>query len=156
MRIATSLSGLAALAMLVAAPGTLRAQADTARAAPSGPDSAAAADTADDGVLRREVFRYRAEGRRDPFAPLSAGTELGPRFEDLELAGIVFSPETGSIAIMVDRATRRRYRVWEGDVVGGAKLVRVRPAEVDFVVTAFGVSRQETLRLKDQDKEQGG
>ena len=41
-------------------------------------------------------------------------------------------------------------------VIGGAKLVRVRAAEVDFVVTAFGVSRQETLRLKSLDKEQGG
>jgi hypothetical protein len=156
MRIAAPASGFLTLALLAMVPGPLRAQADTVPATTSGGHPGAATDTTDEGVLRREVFRYRAEGRRDPFAPLSAGTELGPRFEDLELAGIVFSPETGSIAIMFDRATRRRYRVWEGDVVGGAKLVRVRPAEVDFVVTAFGVSRQETLRLKDQDKEQGG
>jgi len=156
MRITSPVFGFLTLALLVAAPGSLRAQADTSRATPPEADDAAAADTADPGILQRELFRYRSEGRRDPFAPLSAGTELGPRFEDLELAGIVFSPESGSIAIMVDRATRRRYRVWEGDVVGGAKLVRVRPAEVDFVVTAFGVSRQETIRLKDQDKEQGG
>lgn len=156
MRITSAVFGYLTLALLVAAPGSLRAQADTSRSTPPEADAAAAADTADPGILQRELFRYRSEGRRDPFAPLSAGTELGPRFEDLELAGIVFSPESGSIAIMVDRATRRRYRVWEGDVVGGAKLVRVRPAEVDFVVTAFGVSRQETLRLKDQDKEQGG
>ena len=156
MRIASPVSGFLTLALLVAAPHALRAQADTSGATPPGADGAAAADTVDPDILQREQFRYRSEGRRDPFAPLSAGTELGPRFEDLELAGIVFSPESGSIAIMVDRATRRRYRVWEGDVVGGARLVRVRPAEVDFVVTAFGVSRQETLRLKDQDKEQGG
>lgn len=104
----------------------------------------------------RETFVYPAVERRDPFAPLSAGDELGPRFEDLNLSGIVYSPSTGSIAILTDRATGKRYRVWEGDVIGGAKLVRVRTAEVDFVVTAFGVSRQETLRLKSQDKEQGG
>jgi hypothetical protein len=156
MRITNPVSGFLTIALLVAAPGSLLAQADSTRATPPGADVAAAVDTADPGILQREVFRYRSEGRRDPFAALSAGNELGPRFEDLELAGIMFSPESGSIAIMVDRATRRRYRVWEGDVVGGAKLVRVRPAEVDFVVTAFGVSRQETLRLKDQDKEQGG
>lgn len=150
----TRFVAIAALVALVA-PGSLRAQTDTARVAPE----AVVTDSIEapgEGVLAREIFRYRAEGRRDPFEPLSAGSELGPRFEDLELAGIVFSPETGSIAIMVDRATRRRYRVWEGDVVGGATLVRVRPSEVDFVVTAFGVSRSETLRLKDQDKEQGG
>jgi len=104
----------------------------------------------------RETFNYPAGTRRDPFEPLSAGDELGPRFEDLNLSGIVYSPATGSIAILTDRATGKRYRVWEGDVIGGAKLVRVRAAEVDFVVTAFGVSRQETLRLKSQDKEQGG
>jgi hypothetical protein len=104
----------------------------------------------------RETFDYPAGTRRDPFQPLSAGDELGPRFEDLNLSGVVYSPATGSIAILTDRATGKRYRVWEGDVIGGAKLVRVRAAEVDFVVTAFGVSRQETLRLKSLDKEQGG
>jgi len=104
----------------------------------------------------RETFNYPAGTRRDPFEPLSAGDELGPRFEDLNLSGVVYSPATGSIAILADRATGKRYRVWEGDVIGGAKLVRVRAAEVDFVVTAFGVSRQETLRLKSLDKEQGG
>ena len=104
----------------------------------------------------RETFNYPAGTRRDPFQPLSAGDELGPRFEDLNLSGVVYSPATGSIAILTDRATGKRYRVWEGDVIGGAKLVRVRAAEVDFVVTAFGVSRQETLRLKSLDKEQGG
>jgi hypothetical protein len=155
MRIAALAPGFLLLAALAGLPAPLAAQAgDAARATT---DSVAPHDAApDDAVLKREVFRYRSEGRRDPFEPLSAGTDLGPRFEDLELAGIVYSPGTGSIAIMVDRATRRRYRVWEGDVVGGAKLVRVQPSEVDFVVTAFGVSRQETLRLKDQDKEQGG
>jgi hypothetical protein len=104
----------------------------------------------------RETFDYPAGTRRDPFQALSAGDELGPRFEDLNLSGVVYSPATGSIAILTDRATGKRYRVWEGDVIGGAKLVRVRAAEVDFVVTAFGVSRQETLRLKSLDKEQGG
>lgn len=157
MRFAALAPGLLLLAALVARPAPLLAQAgDTARVAPGTIAERDTGTAAGGTVLEREVFRYRPEGRRDPFEPLAAGTDLGPRFEDLELAGIVFSPETGSIAIMVDRATRRRYRVWEGDVVGGAKLVRVRPAEVDFVVTAFGVSRQETLRLKDQDKEQGG
>lgn len=106
------------------------------------------------GALTREVFDYPAEGRRDPFEPLSAGDELGPRFEDLRLAGIIYSPERGSMAVMVDAATGRRYRVWEGDVIGGARLVRVHPDRAEFQVTVFGVSRRDTLRLKTQDKEQ--
>ena len=107
-------------------------------------------------ALERETFSYVAGGRRDPFRPLEAGDELGPRFEDLELSGIIYSPEAASVVVLVDRSTQRRYRVWEGDIVGGAQLLDVTPDEAIFVVTVFGVSRQETLRLKNSDKEQGG
>ncbi|MGB5304176.1 MAG: hypothetical protein WBO43_02015 [Gemmatimonadota bacterium] len=107
-------------------------------------------------ALERETFSYVAGGRRDPFRPLEAGDELGPRFEDLELSGIIYSPEAASVVVLVDRSTQRRYRVWEGDIVGGAQLLDVTPDEAIFVVTVFGVTRQETLRLKNMDKEQGG
>lgn len=117
------------------------------------PVQAKAQDAGEEAVLQREVFEYPATGRRDPFAPLSAGDELGPRFEDLGLSGIIYSPERGSIVVLVDRATLRRYRVWEGDVIGGARLVAVKQTEAEFLVTVFGVSRRDTLRLKTQDKE---
>jgi len=148
-------AGLTVSLLLAAAlviPTGIRAQETENRPAQETDSSTVDLQTSVD----RETFDYPAGTRRDPFEPLSAGDELGPRFEDLNLSGIVYSPATGSIAILTDRATGKRYRVWEGDVIGGAKLVRVRTAEVDFVVTAFGVSRQETLRLKSQDKEQGG
>lgn len=117
------------------------------------PVRANAQDAGEAAVLEREVFEYPSTGRRDPFAPLSAGDELGPRFEDLGLSGIIYSPERGSIVVLVDRATLRRYRVWEGDVIGGARLVSVKQTEAEFLVTVFGVSRRDTLRLKTQDKE---
>lgn len=139
-------AALLVLIGLVWADG-VRAQETTA---PSPRDEAGAP------VLEREVFVYPAAGRRDPFRPLSAGDELGPRFEDLTLAGLIYSPDAGSVAVLVDRATRKRYRVWEGDSIGGARLVRVRPDEAVFVVSVFGVSRQETLRLRKDEKEQGG
>ena len=119
---------------------------------------APAADAQESGgaepVLTREKFDYPAADRRDPFEPLSAGDELGPRFEDLRLAGVIYSPERGSMAVLVDAATARRYRVWEGDVIGGARLVTVHPDRAEFQVTVFGVTRRDTLRLKTQDKEQ--
>lgn len=118
------------------------------------PGDAAAQDTGDAATLEREVFDYPAADRRDPFEPLSTGDELGPRFEDLRLAGVIYSPERGSIAILVDAATQRRYRVWEGDVIGGARLITVYPDEAEFQVTIFGVSRRDTLRLRTRDKEQ--
>lgn len=118
------------------------------------PAAATAQEPDPSRTLMREVFDYEADGRRDPFEPLSARDELGPRFEDLRLAGVIYSPERGSIAILVDAATRRRYRVWEGDVIGGARLMTVHPDQAEFQVTAFGVSRRDTLRLRTQDKEQ--
>lgn len=118
------------------------------------PVEAGAQETADSAVLVRESYEYRGTGRRDPFTPLSAGDELGPRFEDLGLSGIIFSPERGSIAVLVDRATQRRYRVWEGDMIGGARLLTVTEEEAEFLVTVFGVSRRDTLRLRAQNKEQ--
>ena len=117
------------------------------------PVQATAQEAAEAAVIQREVFEYPATGRRDPFAPLSAGDELGPRFDDLRLSGIIYSPERGSIVVLVDRATQRRYRVWEGDAIGGARLVAVKPTQAEFLVTVFGVSRRDTLRLKTQDKE---
>lgn len=119
------------------------------------PAGASAQETGEETVIQRETFEYPATGRRDPFAPLSAGEELGPRFEDLSLAGIIYSLERGSIVVLVDQATLRRYRVWEGDVIGGARLLAVKEAEAEFLVTVFGVSRRDTLRLRSQDKEQG-
>lgn len=106
-------------------------------------------------VLRREVFDYPGEGRRDPFAPLTAGAELGPRFEDLELAGVIYSPGVGSVAVLVDRATRKRYRAREGDRLGDAQVLAIREAEAVFVVSSFGVSRRETLRVRKHEQEPG-
>jgi hypothetical protein len=119
------------------------------------PAGVSAQETGEEAVIQRETFEYPSMGRRDPFAPLSAGEELGPRFEDLGLSGIIYSPERGSIVVLVDQATLRRYRVWEGDMIGGARLLAVKEKEAEFLVTVFGVSRRDTLRLKSQDKEQG-
>ncbi|MEE8572604.1 MAG: hypothetical protein V3T20_05055 [Gemmatimonadota bacterium] len=140
---------MAVALVLLVAPG-LKAQ-EGGQDPPTEVDRAQTAPT-----LERETFSYVAGGRRDPFRPLEAGDELGPRFEDLELSGIIYGAQAGSVIVLVDRSTQRRYRIWEGDIVGGAQLLEVTPDEAVFVVTVFGVSRQETLRLKNMDKEQGG
>lgn len=106
-------------------------------------------------VYEREVFTYPALGRRDPFLPLDAGDELGPRFEDLAVTGVLYNPAIGSVAMLTDQATGRRYRTREGDTLGEIRVAAIRASEVDFVITSFGISRRETLKVK-QDKENEG
>lgn len=114
----------------------------------------ASAQTTDDTtrVYEREVFDYPSFGRRDPFRPLNAGEQVGPRFEDLVLNGVLYNPAVGSVVTLTDQKTGRRYRAREGDALGGVRVASIRPAEVDFVITSFGISRRETLRVK-KDKE---
>ncbi|MFQ5745602.1 MAG: hypothetical protein ACE5HF_00110 [Gemmatimonadota bacterium] len=139
------------LSGLLGLPGSLVAQATNSGAGGAGETEA---DTSI--VLRREVFNYPSSGRQDPFQAPDASSVLGPRFEDLELSGVIYSPDAGSMAVLVDRTSLKRYRVWEGDLVGDARLVEVRPSEAVFRVTVFGVSRTEILHVKSQEKEPGG
>ncbi len=101
----------------------------------------------------REQFEYSGRGRRDPFRPLTAMARQGPRFEDLEVAGILFNPEVGSVAVIADRMSKRRFRLREGERVGTARVVEIRPDEVVFAVSTFGAHRQAVLRVK-KEREQ--
>jgi hypothetical protein len=87
-----------------------------------------------------------------PFRPLTAFNTGGPRFEDLELTGIVYNRDVGSVVVVADRTNSRRYRLREGERVGTARVLEIRPGEVVFAITTFGVSRQAILRAK---KERG-
>ena len=107
-----------------------------------------AAQTRPPPIYEREVFTYPAFDRRDPFQPLHLDTLAGPRFGDLTLVGVLYNPQLGSVAILTDRSTGRRYRARERDTIGATRVVRIRMEEVDFVITTFGVSRQETLRAR--------
>lgn len=99
-------------------------------------------------IYEREVFTYPAFDRRDPFRPLHLDTQAGPRFGDLTLTGVLYNLQLGSVAILTDRTTGRRYRARERDVIGAARVVRIGTEEVDFVITSFGVSRRETLAVR--------
>lgn len=109
---------------------------------------AAAAQTPVSTVYEREVFTYPSLGRRDPFRPLNAGDQIGPRFSDLNLTGVLYNPAIGSVATLLDEKSGRRYRSREGDVLGDIRIAAIRIDEVDFVITSFGISRRETLTVK--------
>jgi hypothetical protein len=83
-----------------------RAQAPAGRAGRGGPAGRAGeappAEPAEPPqlVLEREIFRYPTFGRRNPFEPL-VGDASGPRFEQMELRGVIYSPDSNrSIALL--------------------------------------------------------
>lgn len=95
-------------------------------------------------VYEREMFMYPATSRRDPFAPLTDDSGVGPRFEDLTLKGIIYSP-SGGVALLV--TGNNKYRVKQGDRIGNARVLEIRPLQVRFAVENFGVVQQEVLEL---------
>ncbi len=103
-------------------------------------------------VYEREIFDYPSLGRRNPFHALNKGEQIGPRFDDLTLAGVLYNPAVGSVATLTDEKTGKRYRAREGDRLGEIRIAAIRAKEVDFVITSFGISRRETLRV-DRDEE---
>lgn len=146
------------------APDGRQAVADTTDADTAGADSVRA-DTVSAGaaraavpdssvVYRREVFDYPAEELRDPFRPVSARQQTGPRLEDLTLTGIIFSPGTGSVAVLVNPNTGRRYQLRVGDEIGGARLLEITETRAVFRVDAFGFDRRTVLRLQ-REQESG-
>jgi hypothetical protein len=78
-------------------------------AAQRGEGAAAPAPGEVEMVSDREVFRYPGFQRRNPFRPL-LGDEGGPRFEQVELRGIIYdrSGDGRSVAILALRAQAER------------------------------------------------
>jgi hypothetical protein len=139
----------AAAALLLAAP--LGAQAAPARpaanAAEPGAQAAPALPEAD--VYRREVFRYQAGGRPDPFRPLLTGDDMGVRVQDLRLVGIIAStnPRT-SVAVFTLPTDSTRLRLRVGQRLGAVTVVAIHPRRVDLREDALGVSRTYSLELQ--------
>lgn len=112
-------------------------------------------DSSAESEYEREVFDYPSIGRRNPFRPLNAGERIGPQFEDLQLNGVLYAPETGSVATLTDQKSGKRYRAREGDRLGEIRVVQIRPEEVVFVITSYGINRREVLRVKKEEGQEG-
>jgi hypothetical protein len=163
------------LALLAILPARVAAQPAGAEAAPPGP---VVADTME-LRLEREVFNYPQFGRRNPFRPL-VGDEAGPRFEDLQLLGVILSSEPGeSVALLgiaqgmavrpdsvavesvVDveptvelaRPTRSRtQRLRVGERWGSVRIVAIERNRVIVDVTEFGLTDRRELFLRRPDE----
>lgn len=165
------------LALLVSLPERVQAQQGPAGAPAAGPT---VADTVE-LRLEREVFSYPQFQRRDPFRPL-VGDEAGPRFEDLELLGVILSSDPSqSVALLgisqgmavqpdsvavesvlaaeetvtLARPTRSRtQRLRLGERWGNVRIVAIERNRVLVDVTEFGLTDRRELFLR--RPEEGG
>lgn len=97
-------------------------------------------------VYEREIYSYRGGGRRDPFEPLTDDNEMGPRFEELSLQGIIYSRAGRSVALLRG-GEDRVFRVRVGDVIGNVRVLEISPTRVVMAVENFGTIRQEILEM---------
>lgn len=107
-------------------------------------------------VFEREVFFYPQYERRDPFLPLSAGDASGPRFEGLQLLGVIYSTgPNGSVALLGPRAEQtdtpsaaRTYRVRRGDQLGNVRILQIQETRVVVEIEEFGMREQRIMELE--------
>ncbi len=145
-----SIAVLATLALAAAAP--LAAQSPPGPA-PRRVAVMAGKEPGPELAFDREVFSYPAPGR-DPFTPLVGRFDIGPRFEDLSLRGIIYSDAPGrSVVLLADAGSKKVYKVRKGDLLGNARVIEIDQDRVIFAVNNFGVVRRETLDLKPNNAE---
>lgn len=98
-------------------------------------------------VYEREVFTYRGSERRDPFTPLTQENQMGPRFQELSLQGIIYSNVPGESLALIQAGGGRVLRARVGDVIGNSRVIEIGPTRVVMAVENFGTIRQEILEL---------
>lgn len=139
---AALVSGLLA----VGAPTTAAAQSEDP---PQPPDT-----TPTELVFEREVYSYPTFDRRDPFEPLSSGSEGEPRFEDLTLLGVIYSTNpTESVALLgislgEETQAGNSFRVRRGDRIGNTRILAIQTDRVIVEVEEFGLTEQRSLAVK--------
>lgn len=116
-------------------------------------------------VFEREVFVYPTFERRNPFVRVVSGNEGGPRFEEIQLVGVIFSPNPDlSVAVFGPRGggqqgaqqqqSRRTFRARRGDQIGNVRILEIQRTRVVVEVDEFGLTEQRIMEL--QRPGQGG
>lgn len=142
--------------ILLAVMGVLLPVAINAQQPP--PDSSAL-------VFEREVFFYPTFERRNPFVRVLSGSEGGPRYEELQLIGVIFSPTPDlSVALFGPRGggqegggqqqARQTFRARRGDQLGNVRILEIQRTRVVVEVEEFGLTEQRIMEL--QRTGQGG
>jgi hypothetical protein len=146
--------------LLLAAPAA-------AQDAAAKPDSANVKPQVAELVFEREVFQYPNYQRRNPFQPLVGNQGNGPRFEQVQLRGIIWSAESrrsvalfglnGTQAAAPDASgapTTKRLRV--GESWGNMRVTEIQKDKVILAVEEFGLTESKTLELTRKRTGAGG
>jgi hypothetical protein len=113
-------------------------------------------------VFEREVFTYPTFQRRNPFHPLSGGTQGGPRFEQLRVVGIIYSDDpSASVAVLgtstveysedastVSVQPGQSWYLKVGQSVGNVRIVEIHREQVVVEVEEFGLTEQKIMQLQ--------
>jgi hypothetical protein len=111
-------------------------------------------------VFEREMFMYPAFTRRNPFIPLEGVDGGGPRFEQLTLISIIYSPDpgfslatlsTGGVQIAEDGTTTpidgESYSLRVGQSIGNTTIVEIRRDAVVVDVEVFDAVERVTMNF---------
>ena len=101
-------------------------------------------------VFEREIFHYPEFERRNPFQPLTGDLD-GPRFEELQLLGIIASQDPArSLALLgyLGGERAQAYRLRVGEVVGNLRVMEIQPTRIIVEVEDFGAREQRILELR--------
>lgn len=102
--------------------------------------------------IERESYAYTG-GSRDPFASVLEGGSEGPELADLDLVGVYYQERnpSGSVAVLRDRLSGKRYNVREGERLGRMRVSDIRQKDVTFTIDDYGTERQQTLTIRKQE-----
>ncbi len=109
-------------------------------------------------VFEREVFTYPSFTPRNPFRPLDAADQGGPRFEALSLIGIMYSSDpragvavlsTGGVTVAQDGTMAavegEAFNAKVGDKIGNTTIVEIRRDAVIVDVEIFDSVERHTM-----------
>jgi len=118
-------------------------------------------------VFQREHFEYPSFTRRNPFRPLVGAEDGGPRYEQLNLIGIMYSPDasasvavvtTGGVAVAQDGTMSAvegdAYYLKVGESIGNTTIVEIRRDAVIVDVEVFDSVERNTMNFV--SRRQGG
>jgi hypothetical protein len=118
-------------------------------------------------VAEREVFAYPSFARSNPFVPLSASDQGGPRFEQLTLTGIIWDADptfsvavvtTGAVTVAPDgtvsMAPGAAYNAKVGQRIGNTTIREIQRDRVMVDVEEFGLTDRRTMFIA--SRRQGG